>query len=400
MGSFLTNYFNESMAGGAKTWRQSVNELANQLLTMKSQWGDFPGLSGKTFTTADEIAQWIYQTYNSELSDIQRTDLEARLGVGTYTMSNADFFEKTASTWGTQDPTPTAQVPDGSKTTTTMTKTNPDGTTTTVEVDPDNMSQYFSAGYNATTSAGGGSIPAVPGTQIPMPTSIGTGIYDPFFEDAQRPFSTVYDPYTATQPGYNMPGIQRAYASAKDPLKTQYGMQLPDLQVPGGGIGLDPKYQSADEFLRSLTAGTGQILRGEDLYSRLQDISGALSVDPMGIGIDPQAKLYQDRFGTTAQQKAAFSQPFLMASRGSPEARSALNSAINQAAQRFEYQNPEGVPMAGGGKQGFLGWAMENNLLGINDMFASQQAQRETMNPAIPSDAWKVDAGYRDILSD
>ena len=209
-----------------------------------------------------------------------------------------------------------------------------------------------------------------------------------------------------------MPGIQRAYESARNPLRTQYGMQLPDLQVPGGGLGLGSKYQSADEFLRSLTAGTGQILRGGDLYSRLQDISGALSVDPMGIGTDPQAKLYQDRFGTTAQQVDAFAQPFLMASRGSPEARSALNSAINQAAKQFDYQNPQGVPMAGGGQQGFLGWAMENNLMGINDMFTSpqQSAARETMNPAIPLDAWRNtdvtprnqygDFFSRDILSD
>jgi hypothetical protein len=373
LGTFFTKYFDSSMFGATKTWRQAVNEFAENLLSAKSSWGDYPGLSGKNFTTVDEVAQWIYQTYTNELSPEQRSNLETRLGVGTINMSDPAFFTKTASTWGTQDPTPTAQVPDGSKTTTTMTKTNPDGTTTTVEVDPENMPQYFSAGYNATTSAGGGPTPVASGTQIPIPTSTPAGIYDPFFEDSQRPFSTVYDPYTATQPGYNMPGIQRAYASARDPLKTQYGMQLPDLQVPGGGIGLDPKYQSADEFLRSLTAGTGQILRGEDLYSRLQDISGALSVDPMGIGTDPQAKLYQDRFGTTAQQKAAFSQPFLMASRGSPEARSALNLAINQAAQRFDYQNPQGVPMAGGGQQGFLGWAMENNLLGINDMFNSPE---------------------------
>jgi len=382
LGTFFTRYFDKSMTGGGKTWRQSVNEFAETLLSAKSSWGDYPGLSGKNFTTVDEVAQWIYQTYTNELSPQQRSNLESTRGVGTINMSDPDFFTKTASTWGAQDPTTAAPIADGSKTTTTMTKTNPDGTTATVEVDPENMPQYFRAGYDTTTSAVGGSTPVASGTQIPIPTSTPAGIYDPFFEDSQRMFGDVYRPFTATQAGYNMPGIQSAYASARAPLSTQYSMQLPDLQVPGGGIGLDPKYQSADEFLKSLTGGTGQILRGGDLYSRLQDISGALASDPMAMGMDPRAQLYQKEFGDTTQQASAFAQPFLMATRGSPEARSALTQSIAKAAEQFEYQNPMGAPAAGGGRQGFLGWAMENNLLGINDMFTAQQ--RNPANQSMP----------------
>ena len=181
-----------------------------------------------------------------------------------------------------------------------------------------------------------------------------------------------------TQPGYNMPGIQRAYSSAGIPLRTQYSMQLPDLQVPGE-VGLDPKYQTANEFLQSLTGGTGQILRGADLYSRLQDISTALGADSMQMGLDPRTELYQGEFGTTAQQRDAFLQPFLMATRGSPEARSALVNSVNQAAKMFDYQNPQGAPAPGGGRRGFLDWALGSNLLGINDLFTAQQK-----NPSMP----------------
>jgi hypothetical protein len=341
------------------TWAQTLDEVAQALIDNKTAWATgndgagYPGLSGRIgdLNSFDDVKQWLHGIYGGFDNDTKTRLVSAYPNKGP-DLSNVYSTFAIAAAPSTAIPAPGDTIP----------------------------------APGDTIPAPGDTIPApgdtIPTPGIPMPTSTGTGIYDPFFEDAQRPFSTVYDPYTATQPGYNMPGIQRAYASARNPLKTQYSMQLPDLQVPGGGIGLDPKYQSADEFLRSLTAGTGQILRGGDLYSRLQDISGALSIDPMGIGTDPQAKLYQDRFGTTAEQKAAFSQPFLMATRGSPEARSALNLAINQAAQRFEYQNPQGVPMAGGGQQGFLGWAMENNLLGINDMFTAQQ--RNPANQSMP----------------
>ena len=379
--SFIEEILTTSMEGGA-TWEEALNRVSTILFDNKSIWATannglgIPGLSGRIgdLNSPEDVKRWLYDAYGTLDNDTKTRLVEDYPNKGPDLSSDYTVFAKApAPVEGQPGDQPVDQ--------------------------PGGLPGGLPGGQPGGSPAG-----------TPIPTSPSSGIYDPFFEDAQRPFSTVYDPYTATQPGYNMPGIQQAYASARSPLSTQYSMQLPDLQVPGGEIGLDPKYQSADEFLRSLTAGTGQILRGGDLYSRLQDISGALSVDPMALGMDRQAELYQSRFGTTPQQKAAFAQPFLMATRGSPEARSALNLAINQAAQQFDYQNPEGVPMAGGGKQGFLGWAMENNLLGINDMFASQQAQRETMNPAIPSDAWRSrdvtpsnqysDFFSRDILSD
>ena len=87
-----------------------------------------------------------------------------------------------------------------------------------------------------------------------------------------------------------------------------------------------------------------------------------------------------------------------MATRGAPEARSALTEAIADAAARFEYQNPAGVIGAGGQRQGFLPWALEQNLLGINQMF-SPETQRAIADPetaAIAASAGKPIKGFWD----
>ena len=305
------------------TWAQTLDTVAQALFDNQKIWdtandgAGYPGLVGRVdLNSLDDVKQWLHGIY-AGFDGATKTRL-----VNAYPNKGPDL---------SSDYTVFAKAPDP------------------VEGQP-------------------GGQPGDSPTGTPIPTSPSTGIYDPFFEDAQRPFSAVYNPFTMNQPGYNMPGIRSAYTSARGPLSTQYSMQLPDLQVPGG-VGLDPKYQTANEFLQSLAGGTGQILRGGDLYSRLQDISTALGSDPMQMGMDPRTELYQGQFGTAAQQRDAFLQPFLMATRGSPEARSALVNSVNQAAQQFEYQNPMGVPTAGGGRQGFLGWAMDNNLLGIKDMF-------------------------------
>ena len=327
------------------TWAQTLDTVAQALFDNQKIWdtandgAGYPGLVGRVdLNSLDDVKQWLHGIYAGFDGATKTRLVNAYPNKGPDLSSDYTVFAKAPA------PSDTPIIGDGIITGDGIAPSPIDG-----------VGDFDPTGVDSPTG-------------VPIPTTASTGIYDPFFEDAQRPFSAVYNPFTMNQPGYNMPGIRSAYTSARGPLSTQYSMQLPDLQVPGG-VGLDPKYQTANEFLQSLAGGTGQILRGGDLYSRLQDISTALGSDPMQMGMDPRTELYQGQFGTAAQQRDAFLQPFLMATRGSPEARSALVNSVNQAAQQFEYQNPMGVPTAGGGRQGFLGWAMDNNLLGIKDMF-------------------------------
>ena len=331
------------------TWEDALNRVSQALFDNQSNWTTYPGLSGQigNLQNQESVKQWLHGIY-AGFDDATKTRL-----VEAYPNRGPDL---------SSDYTVFATAPD------------PVGTEIPGDIQAD-------GGITPTPLDGNGNLVPTPvdsPTGIPIPTTTSSGIFDPFFEDAQRSFTDVYQPFTMTQPGYNMPGIQRAYSSAGIPLRTQYSMQLPDLQVPGE-VGLDPKYQTANEFLQSLTGGTGRILRGADLYSRLQDISTALGADSMQMGLDPRTELYQGEFGTTAQQRDAFLQPFLMATRGSPEARSALVNSVNQAAKMFDYQNPQGAPAPGGGRRGFLDWALGSNLLGINDLFTAQQK-----NPSMP----------------
>ena len=364
---FIEGLLEGTMALGG-TWAQTLDQVAQALIDNKSAWATgndgagYPGLSGQidNLQNPESVKQWLHGIY-AGFDDATKTKLvEAYPNRGPDLSNPYTTFAKAPEPVGTEiigeqnggiTPTPS----DGTGDSSPMPVDSPDGT--------------------------------------PIPTTTSSGVFDPFVEDAQRSFTDVYQPFTMTQPGYNMPGIQRAYLSAGIPLRTQYSMQLPDLQVPGG-VGLDPKYQTANEFLQSLTGGTGQILRGGDLYNRLQDISTALGSDPMQMGMDPRTELYQGEFGTTAQQRDAFLQPFLMATRGSPEARSALVNSVNQAAKMFDYQNPQGAPAPSGGRQGFLSWAMDNNLLGIKDMFnpnTMQEIERKRQLQQ-PSDLGKM--GY------
>ena len=329
------------------TWEDALNRVSQALFDNQSNWTTYPGLSGQigNLQNQESVKQWLHGIY-AGFDDATKTRL-----VEAYPNRGPDLSNPY---------------------TTFATAPEPVGTEIIGEQD---------GGITPTPLDGTGDSSPMPvdsPTGVPIPTTTSSGIFDPFFEDAQRSFTDVYQPFTMTQPGYNMPGIQRAYSSAGIPLRTQYSMQLPDLQVPGE-VGLDPKYQTANEFLQSLTGGTGRILRGADLYSRLQDISTALGADSMQMGLDPRTELYQGEFGTTAQQRDAFLQPFLMATRGSPEARSALVNSVNQAAKMFDYQNPQGAPAPGGGRRGFLDWALGSNLLGINDLFTAQQK-----NPSMP----------------
>ena len=133
------------------------------------------------------------------------------------------------------------------------------------------------------------------------------------------------------------------------------------------------------------------------------------------MGMDPnkqmQTEMWRSLFEKPAQQVSAFAQPFLMATRGAPEARKALTDAISRAGARFGYENPLGVD-----GQSFLPWAMGKNLLGIQGMFGpdvNNQIARDKAfeNPLIPKSgatnprsnqlfSWEDPASYRDPLSD
>ena len=387
IGSFFVDYFNASMAGGGKRWRQAVDEFANVLLSKKDQWDQYPGLSGKTFTTADEISQWIYQTYNNELTPEQRSGLETAYGVGTANMSDPDFFAKTDadSQWAAQDPTETATDPNKM----TVYRTKPDGSVESKEINPADLNDNFQEGWNTTTSGTGiettttggtAGTPYAPGVTIPGPDPAKEGIYDPFTTAVERTFAETYPGFAAMQPGYNVPAVQSAYSRAGAPLRTQYSLQLPNLMTGPGDpmLGTMPQYQSAKTFLENLAAGQGNVLTGADLYSALRGVGGALTADPNALGYDPRTEIWRKQFETTPQQVAAFAQPFLMATRGAPEARTALTQAITNAANRYDYLNPAGV-----GGRSFLPWALDENLMGINQMFGNKDIRM--VNPTDPT---------------
>ena len=70
--------------------------------------------------------------------------------------------------------------------------------------------------------------------------------------------------------------------------------------------------------------------------------------------------LFQD----PGAQLAAFMNPFYQATSGSPQVRNALMNQIQQAAQRYQYQEPSGA---------FLPWAIEQNIGGIQSILPSLQ---------------------------
>jgi len=224
-----------------------------------------------------------------------------------------------------------------------------------------------------------GQTPVQPQTEEDMLKALGMFL-DPAGE---RSFSEIYPGFAASQAGYGLPTVQQAYQQAAAPLQTQYGLQLPELLRRTAGadsvadiLGSGMNYLSPKDWLESLASGTGRVLGGADLFGRLQDVGRALSIDPLmqtGMSAEDQMKssMWRSLFEKPSQQVSAFAQPFLMATRGAPEARKALTDAISRAGAQFQYQNPLGVE-----GQGFLPWALGQNLLGIKGMFTPGSAKQ------------------------
>ena len=372
--AFINNILSTAMDGGS-TWGEALNAVATQLFNNKSIWATandgvgFPGLSGKigTLNSVEDVKQWLHGAY-SDLDDTVRTTLENKYtDRGDLLSSDYTVFATAAA----------AVAADGS-----ITVYDNQGTETKVFPEGDKSAEEVAAdlGFTGIPPTDGVRIPQAAG-QIPRST-----VYDPYTALEERTFAQEYPGFARSQPGYRMPAIESAYARARVPLQTQYGLQIPNLLMPGGE-GLDPTYQSSADWLRGLTAGgTGQILRGADLYGALQGVAGALTGDPNILGTDPSGDLWRKYFETPGQQAAAYAQPFLMATRGAPEARTALTEAIANAAARFEYENPAGVMGPSGQRQGFLPWALEQNLFGINQMFNPRTTRvPDPMNPLTPT---------------
>ena len=354
VGAYWAKTFEGMFAGSAGgNWESKVDAIATALYNNPDIWASRPGMAGlnpEDFNL-QQIKQWLTDTAWGSIPEAERTRLTGAYGgnspvPGMYDIKGAP----SAAAPGAQVPgaqVPGAQVPGAQV-----------------------PGAQVPGGPAQVTGPGGLPVPTPSVTPRTIEEMLGMYV-DPAGE---RSFSEIYPGFAASQAGYGMPTVQQAYQQAAAPLQTQYSMQLPNLlkNVAGDVLsGTGMNYQTPQEFLQSLAGGGGRVLGGSDLFGSLQNIGQALSMDPTSasfMGMDPNQQLktemYQSLFGKPAQQVSAFAQPFLMATRGAPEARKALTDAISRAGARFGYQNPLGVD-----GQSFLPWALEQNLMGIKGMF-------------------------------
>jgi hypothetical protein len=370
VGAYWSSVFEGAMQGVPGSWESKIDAVASALYNNPDMWAERPGMAGlnpQNFSL-QEIKQWLTDTAWTSIPEDERTRLTGAYGgnspvPGLYTIKGAP----SAQPPGTQPPgtQPPGTQPPG---------TQPPGTQPPGAQPPGAQPPGTQPGV-----VGG---PSTSGAPKSIEEMLGMFV-DPAGE---RSFSEIYPGFAASQAGYGIPTVQQAYQQAAAPLQTQYSMQLPNLlkQLPGvAGVGdilsgTGMNYQSPQDFLESLAGGTGRVLGGSDLFGSLQNIGQALSMDPLSqnyLGMDPskqlQSEMWRSLFAKPAQQVSAFAQPFLMATRGAPEARKALTDAISRAGARFGYQNPLGVD-----GQSFLPWALGQNLMGIKGMFTPGSAKQ------------------------
>ena len=178
--------------------------------------------------------------------------------------------------------------------------------------------------------------------------------------ESQRTFAQIYPGFTSLLPGYGTsPAVASAYRAAQAPLEAQYLASQATTPFSPGGI--DTPVSDVGSWLEGLQGGTQSLMMGQDYAKFLRDLSGVLqsggaTVEGLGQGV--QGKM-QGMFGDPAAQLAAFKNPFYRATAGSPSARQAIMNQIDQAAQRYMYQEPTGQ---------FLPWAIEQNIGGIQGL--------------------------------
>ena len=368
--------------GVGGTWEQKVNAIATALHGNPGMWAQIPGMAG--LNPADfnlqSIKEYLTTSAWNTIPDEERNRLTTTYGgdsepPGVYTIQSAPSAAAPPGTVVTGPQQPGAQQPGAQQPGTQQ---------------PGGPLPVTTPGGVPTPTPG----PATPQTPDAMMKALGMFL-DP---EGERSFSEIYPGFAASQRGYGLPTVQQAYQQAAAPLQTQYGLQLPNLLRATGGVdsvadvlGSGMNYLSPKDWLESLASGGGKILGGADLFGRLQDVGRALSVDPlMQTGMSPQeqaqSSMWRSIFEKPSQQISAFAQPFLMATRGAPEARKALTDAITRAGAQFQYQNPLGVE-----GQGFLPWALGQNLLGIQGMFSPEVSKNIQRNTQLrqPSDLGK-----------
>ena len=352
VGAYWASIFEGTFAGTAGgSWESKIDSIATALYKNPDVWASRPGMAGlnpENFTL-QEIKQWLTDTAWGSIPEAERTRLTGAYGGNSPVPGMYDIKGAPSAA------APSAAAP---------------GAAAPGATAPGAQPGAQPSGPTPVTGPGGVPVPTPSVTPRTIEEMLGMYV-DPAGE---RSFSEIYPGFAASQAGYGMPTVQQAYQQAAAPLQTQYSMQLPNLlkNVPGDVLsGTGMNYQTPQEFLQSLASGGGRVLGGSDLFGSLQNIGQALSMDPTSqsfMGMDPNQQLktemYQSLFGKPAQQISAFAQPFLMATRGAPEARKALTDAISRAGARFGYQNPLGVD-----GQSFLPWALEQNLMGIKGMF-------------------------------
>ena len=174
---------------------------------------------------------------------------------------------------------------------------------------------------------------------------------------SQRSFGQIYPGFTSLLPGYGTsPAVASSYRAAQAPLEAQYlARQASTPFAPGG---TDTPVSDVGSWLEGLQGGGQSLMMGQDYAKFLRDLSGVLqsggtTVEGLGQGV--QGKM-QGMFGDPSAQVAAYKNPFYRATAGSPAARQAIMNQIDQAAQRYMYQEPTGQ---------FLPWAIEQNIGGI-----------------------------------
>ena len=184
--------------------------------------------------------------------------------------------------------------------------------------------------------------------------------------ESLRPFGQIYPGFTSLLPGYTTsPALQGAYQQAGAPLETQYLAQ--QALTPGAPPGTGIVGNDIQSWLQGVQAGTQPLTMGQDYASFLNQLTGALG-SPAGApvaGMDPMVQMkLTGLFQDPGAQLAAFTNPFYQATSGSPQVRNALMNQIQQAAQRYQYQEPSGA---------FLPWAIEQNIGGIQSILPSLQ---------------------------
>ena len=210
-------------------------------------------------------------------------------------------------------------------------------------------------------------IPTVPGAATPTTGGFDMGGLAAYgTPESLRPFSQIYPGFTSLLPGYTTsPAVQGAYQQAGAPLETQYLAQ--QALTPGAAPGTDVVGSDIQSWLQGVQAGTQPLTMGQDYASFLNQLTGALG-SPAGApvaGMDPMVQMkLTGLFQDPGAQLAAFTNPFYRATAGSPQVRNALMNQIQQAAQRYQYQEPSGA---------FLPWAIEQNIGGIQSILPSLQ---------------------------